>query len=538
VGKVWRLIVVAAAAAAGACSEARKSEIGDPRWTTYAETTAAILASNCHPCHSDAVASGGYSIDSYLSAVARRDDGTPRVVAGDPDSALLAAARGERAGHVRVSEDDLQKLQDWTVRSRLAPKPYRVHEKGWMNPGDTSAFHGLALRRLAYDNATCQSCHGQDLRGGVSGVDCQSCHTNGVQACNTCHGDATSPAPPRDLHGIRVTTALGVGAHRSHVQNGSLHAAYNCNVCHATPSTPAHYANYGHPDEPPADVTVRSAFGLIASWDRDSATCSNSYCHRPSQPQDPRPRNTTPHWTRVGSGEASCGTCHGLPPASHVDNRCPACHQASYSQSALVAARHANGVVDLGTGPDGCSNCHGDQTSPAPPKDVLGRTDERLQTVGAHRAHLEARHQLRGPIACNECHAVPADLHDPGHIDHLPPAIVFPSAAGVGVLASTDGARPTYNSSSATCGSVYCHGSGTRAERDTAPTVNRTPSWIGSTSQAACGTCHGIPPNNGVHPAADLTQCVNCHSATVTSDGAIRVDRDPITHINGVVDFN
>src|SRR5262249_6393731 len=290
-------------------------------------------------------------------AVARRDDGTYRAAPGDPSSAVLAAAQGQgAAGHVAIPGDQFQKLQDWVVRSRLAPKQYSLHDKGWMNPRDSAEFHGLVLRRHAYHNTSCQSCHGQDLRGGISSVDCQSCHTNGVQACNTCHGDSTSSAPPRDLHGIRVTTTVTVGAHRAHVQNRNLHSAYNCDVCHGTPSAPEHYANYGHPDEPPAPVTLRNAAGLVASWNRDTATCTNSYWHHPSQPQDPTPRNTTPNWTRVGSGEASCGTCHGLPPASHVDNRCPACHQASYSPSGLVAARHANGAVDLGTGPDGCSN--------------------------------------------------------------------------------------------------------------------------------------------------------------------------------------
>src|SRR5262249_55915198 len=147
-------------------------------------------------------------------------------------------------------------------------------------------------------------------------------------------------------------------------------------------------------------------------------------CHAPST-NDTRATHAQLLWNVTGTGAAACGTCHGLPPSSHADNRCSVCHQAAFDNGHLNPQRHVNGVVDLGNRGSGCSGCHGDSTSSAPPNDVLGRTDETLQTVGAHRAHLEARHLLRGPIECTECHSVPSELHSPGHIDHLPPAVVF-----------------------------------------------------------------------------------------------------------------
>jgi len=542
----WIGVVVAGLAAAS-CSE-RSSQVGEAPWTTY-QDVAPLLAQRCTPCHSGSSPGGGYSANGYLSAVSRRDDGTPRAAPGDPNALVLMAAAGALPGpHTALASPELAQLQDWVVRSRVAKDQYTVHLKGWMDPADTEQFHGLELRRNAYmTNAAadnCQHCHGDDLRGGVSHVDCNSCHSAGVFACNTCHGDSASPAPPKDLHGVRSTTALGVGAHRSHALGGRLHAAYDCGACHSTQPTPDHYAGYGHPDEPPAPVALRSAaLPSDATWDRTSGTCTNAYCHQPSGPSDASPTNPIPHWTRVGAGEARCGTCHGLPPASHADNRCPACHQASYAAGQLLVSQHANGVVDLGAGPSGCSNCHGDASSPAPPKDVLGRTDESLQTVGAHRSHLEARHLLRGPIACTECHAVPASLHAPGHIDHAPPALVFPSVAGVGTLARTDGAQPSYNAGSASCGSVYCHGSGLRGEMDATPNLIRNPVWNAGVSQATCGACHGIPPQDGrpAHVGVTLTECHNCHAATVTATGAIIVTRDPVTgalsstHIDGIV---
>jgi predicted CxxxxCH...CXXCH cytochrome family protein len=137
-------------------------------------------------------------------------------------------------------------------------------------------------------------------------------------------------------------------------------------------------------------------------------------------------------------------------------------------------------------------------------------------------------------------------LHDPGHIDHPPPAIVFPNIPGVGTLARADGAQPSYDSTAVSCGSVYCHGNGAQVLTDPAPGLIRTPVWTGGVSQVACGAaCHRIPPQDGFtgHLGATLTDCHNCHPQTITATGAIIVTRDPVTgdlqstHINGQVDF-
>jgi predicted CxxxxCH...CXXCH cytochrome family protein len=192
-------------------------------------------------------------------------------------------------------------------------------------------------------------------------------------------------------------------------------------------------------------------------------------------------------------------------------------------------ATHASGVVEVGDGQgQGCSSCHGDATTPAPPRDTSGRTSEALASVGAHRAHLESSHHLRGPIACNECHLVPATAKSPGHIDSPLPAEVFPT--GAGTLARADGAAPAYDSAGATCGSVYCHGAGTRAARDVAPTRIPVPSWTGGTSQAVCGSCHGIPPRDGLHSLTlTINDCARCHAPSITASGAIRITTDPVT---------
>ena len=107
-----------------------------------------------------------------------------------------------------------------------------------------------------------------------------------------------------------------------------------------------------------------------------------------------------------------------------------------------------------------------------------------------------------------------------GHIDTNGPAEVFP--AGLGSLAFAQNAMPTYNASNATC-TNYCHGSGDFGHPDTAPNLLRMPSWSGGPSQAVCGSCHGLPPQDGTigHAAAATTSCDTCHGGTVSADGGI-----------------
>jgi len=560
----WRYAMVASLALAG-CS-ARNSQTGTSQLTTYEQNASSILMTNCEACHGPNRAEGGYRIDTYLAAVARRDDGTPRVSYGDPNSALLKAAAGNGAGHSAIPADQLAVLNDWVVRSRVAKADYTVHDPGWMNPGDTSQFHGLVLRTGGsilpsggYPFDQCTACHGSDLDGGAA-VACTSCHRQGVTACNTCHGDSTATisamepwwsSPPRDLDGIKVTNSVGVGAHRSHTvtrsTGGVVHASLDCTRCHQFDPT-THYKNAGQPNYRPVNVTLAGPDGGSGVWDRNAGTCTNTYCHVPSV-SDTSANHKPFQWTVVADGGTSsvvCGTCHGLPPSSHADDRCRACHQLAYSGTQLLAQTHANGIVELGKNGTGCNGCHGDATSPAPPTDVLGQSDESLPSVGAHRGHLEATHRLRGPIACTECHVVPTELHSPGHIDHPPPAVVFPPASGD--LARKDGAQPSYSAANATCSQTYCHGGGNGLRDDTAPGLVKMPNWTGGVTQAACGACHGIPSrtpsfsHSGIADG-DLCRCEECHRATMANCG-LKVVEDPVTHqitschLNGSVDFS
>ncbi len=191
---------------------------------------------------------------------------------------------------------------------------------------------------------TCDRCHGNPPPSHAR-ADCATCHPasaphiDGIvqvgrtTGCSGCHGSPSSPAPPMDLAGNTATTAIGVGAHQAHL-NATISTPIACATCHLVPAA---VDSPGHIDSPsPAEVLA--AIG----WDRTTQTCTAS-CHGPARPV----------WT--SSGQVSCGTCHGLPPASHAPGMtiasCATCHPSTVDAFGNIivtngASTHINGVVD------------------------------------------------------------------------------------------------------------------------------------------------------------------------------------------------
>lgn len=343
----------------------------------------------------------------------------------------------------------------------------------------------------------------------------------GIPTCDTCHGDKSSPAPPMGLNGETATNDIAVGAHRSHLTGGELRKAIDCEECHVVPEF---VSQPGHIDPKPAELTfgdLATAQGAAPSWDRVSMRCSDTYCHGATLGGG---INKVPFWNRVELGEAACGTCHGAPPPPpHVANtECAQCHPATVTSTGAIDVEggyHIDGKVQVSG--LACSGCHGSEANSAPPVDTKGNSNTDLVTVGAHQSHL-------GPsdwhleIPCNACHVVPSAVEDEGHID------VQPAEVHWGTLAGADAATPSFDHDAATCAGVYCHGAtliaGGTNDEPTWTTVNGT--------QAACGSCHGLPPDPP-HPTASLGTCGTCHGETVDSDLNFF---DPDLHINGQVD--
>ncbi len=237
---------------------------------------------------------------------------------------------------------------------------------------NAAATHAAYVRDGAHwDLGQCSTCHGETYDGkGVADKTCLTCHNRagGPEACDTCHGQGDAGAPPPDLYGHFETTRVSVGAHSVHVDPAAgLDACVTCHV------TPAEFESAGHLDGS-AEARAEIVFGPMATgygkltpvYSAANATCAGSWCHGGFEFPKSESRNqwiysgdsikgipSTPTWNVVGSGEAACATCHGLPPEGHrvfPQLKCGFCHpSASTTEDFVIVDKtlHANGKADV-----------------------------------------------------------------------------------------------------------------------------------------------------------------------------------------------
>ncbi|WP_242343295.1 CxxxxCH/CxxCH domain c-type cytochrome [Anaeromyxobacter terrae] len=377
------------------------------------------------------------------------------------------------------------------------------------------ACHGLPPPKPHVQNPDCGRCHlGYTATSVVAAT-----HVNGKVdvkplECNTCHGSATSSAPPIGTAGETATTSLAVGAHQEHLRDGAFRARLACGDCHVVPTVALH-----------ANGTVDLVWGALATADGASpsfspatATCASTYCHGATLAGGGL--LTAPVWTRVGEGQASCGACHAAPPPLPHPQRsdCGRCHPGALTADGsaidVAGGKHIDGHLDLV--PLTCTLCHGtDGVNAAPPVGTHGETATSEIAVGAHQKHVRDG-AIRKAVACAECHVEPAvPLHSNGEVD-----------LAWGALAAAKGTTPAWTRASATCSSTYCHGATLGGGGTT-----KTPVWTAvSDGPTACGSCHGAPP---ALPHPQSSDCSRCHSGTVLATGAIDVAGG--RHIDGIV---
>jgi len=387
--------------------------------------------------------------------------------------------------------------------------------------------------------------------------------------CSLCHGSAANPAPPVDLNGETATTALGVGAHQAHLAVSTWHAQVRCDACH---QVPAAVDAPGHMDSlAPAELdwgALATADGATPSW--NAPTCSNVYCHGTTLIGG----GVDVVWTSVGTGQASCGSCHGTPPpAPHPQSsNCAQCHGevlASDNVTFVAPDNHIDGIVQVAstgfhpagwaapavhgvafntqTGPAGCTTCHGaaldggtsgvscaschaatstdwrtdctfchgglDNATGAPPEGVAGETLVDVLGVGAHSAHVEAT-GLHAAWDCTMCHgARPDSVFTPGHIDGDGQAEVVFTALN---------AAAAWNPLVGSCSALYCHGNGFN--------TTRTMAWPTDPPTLSCHACHqdatnatglGMSGQHRRHVVNHHVTCNRCHAATVNASNVI-----------------
>ena len=251
-----------------------------------------------------------------------------------------------------------------------------------------------------------------------------------------------------------------------------------------------------------------------------------------------------------GSSDVSCRDCHVRGRSGHplfftipdssdyhgrifwengwVFDKCKTCHGED-----LDEVESSGGVVEFvcstchAEGIGACNTCHGVWASTYsgisfPPKDIHNHSESTLVSVGAHESHMDSDLSV---VSCDQCHVIPEDYLDEGHLglDNIA-EITF------GLLATHNGeVGPVWNRSDATCSDVYCHGNFTFGD---VSGNNATPVWTNPGS-VVCGSCHGIPPTGHIGDYT-LEQCTLCHSSIVNSEGTII---DKTKHINGEGDF-
>jgi predicted CxxxxCH...CXXCH cytochrome family protein len=381
-------------------------------------------------------------------------------------------------------------------QDRAAPSdPGGVHPTGIDDP-TSPAWHGTLLASEHWSgmldpnaNDACGRCHA----GSPAPVPGVTSFAPGATACTTCHSEPSGPLACDTCHSPG-------GPHAAHIAPSPSDATgLPCSTCHPVPGEPVIGGLHG-------DGVVEVVFDPArvapeASYDGATRVCAVA-CHDLG---GARPR---PSWN--DTKPIVCGDCHTSPPTGHFPGPCTECHEeANASGTALSGGPlHMNGRVDLGNGNGTCSACHGSGEDPWP-------------TTGAHRAHETSSLSL--PVACEDCHVVPAAVLSPGHLDGVAQIAFSGLAVARGSNATWDGQR---------CSSVACHG----ANLVDAPAV--VPAW-GDTSGAAgaCGACHGIPPTE--HTPSTSCGRSTCHGAEVTESatGLLSISDGGLSlHIDGVID--
>jgi predicted CxxxxCH...CXXCH cytochrome family protein len=192
---------------------------------------------------------------------------------------------------------------------------------------------------------------------------------------------------------------------------------------------------------------------------------------------------------------------------------CKQCHGADLSGGS--AGQSCLGCHDRG--PSDCAKCH---------TAVLSAEPHRTHVFGAG---------LGQKYACDECHASPKSFGDPSH---FPTAGTSPTVSIAFAGDKLSGHRPgaTWDPQTRSCRNVYCH---SVDGNDNAALVT-APTWT-ETSRIQCGSCHGLPPADGLHvPGTLVKECSRCHPSAIDHNGTFVVQPTDgggsTKHLNGVVD--
>jgi len=385
--------------------------------------------------------------------------------------------------------------------------------------GPSRAAAALAAPSAAICTGT--GAHGAHLG---AGIDCASCHPCGGQYgfdnAVTYPGGTTSAGGTITLATATTPTTCMVGCHSPlgsppTVVAWAAPGPLACTGCHAVGSLV--------PTHPPVSPSATRA---------DCQACHDTSRHTSGTVTlAPHPASwmvqTDPgfHAYSADRGLQPCQQCHRQDLSGGVTGfSCAQCHDTQDASGATIGWK------------TNCTMCHGgaDNATGAPPKAIWGYASEAVR-VGAHTRHV-AGSAMAPPFDCNVCHVKPLDALADGHIDLVTGGAVPTAAVTFGDIALPRGAGapvPAWDRPSARCSNTYCHGATLSGGSLT------TPTWTTlDGTQAACGTCHGVPPPPP-HPSilgSPPGACGPCHAQTIdTASGAFVPPSQGGKHLDGAV---
>ncbi|MDP1830485.1 MAG: CxxxxCH/CxxCH domain-containing protein [Geothrix sp.] len=400
-----------------------------------------------------------------------------------------------------------------------------VNAQGAHPAGFIGTHPGLATSALEQ----CRSCHGQDLKGGISKASCFTA---------ACHHDPVPGWALPGTHGLRAKRApdsSGGGFASCQICHGTDFlgggSAVACGACHTTaaphPAKPWHTATSNHASTDPANAPV----------------CAQ--CHFPGSTANPAGHPASPAPAGTAPGCFNNTLCHGNAQAPHALG-------VVWTDATSLAFHGLEAKKDLGA----CQTCHG---TPGSPKFDGGSASTKCTTCHIPaKAHPTVwnkaaqvvfpgfvsshRNALKMDTTCNLCHdftkgrtapdptapscystannAVTCHFNGPGQPNH---AVPFTTALHTGAV------QATFDTNCSICHAV----SGTSPSR--APLCTTCHQAGSPLTQTNCASCHAKPPTGaafpnvaGVHAKHDALAsvtgaCAACHEGS---------DSGSLTHYN------
>jgi uncharacterized CHY-type Zn-finger protein len=187
---------------------------------------------------------------------------------------------------------------------------------GWFDSSSDN-YHGLKVAQTGPSD--CAACHGEDYKGGTSGVSCYTCHNGPSGHPSTGWFDSSSD----NYHGLKVAaegTSVCTACHGEDYKGGAVEVS--CYTCHNGPG--------GHPSTGWFDSSSDNYHGLKVAAEGPSVCAP---CHGEDY--------------QGGTSGVSCYTCHDGPgghPVGWLDSSDSDYHGATVKSQ----------------GVSGCTACHGE----------------------------------------------------------------------------------------------------------------------------------------------------------------------------------